>query len=106
VDGDAVLNNRKAKLIPSYELEIKGGWEQESTGGGASSGEGGVRGAWTIPYLADENAGEDPDLTASVPPGGDAAAFRLVLVAIAIAMLALLLSEWVGRSVARRIAGA
>jgi molybdate transport system permease protein len=38
-------------------------------------------------------------------PGGDAAAFRLVLVAIAIAMLALLLSEWVGRSVARRIAG-
>ncbi len=39
-------------------------------------------------------------------PGGDAAAFRLVLVAIVIAMLALLLSEWVGRSVARRIAGA
>jgi molybdate transport system permease protein len=39
-------------------------------------------------------------------PGGDAAAVRLVLVAIAIAMLALLLSEWVGRSVARRIAGA
>ncbi|MCA3487798.1 MAG: molybdate ABC transporter permease subunit [Rhodobacter sp.] len=39
-------------------------------------------------------------------PGGDGAAFRLVLVAIAIAMLALLLSEWVGRSVARRIAGA
>ena len=39
-------------------------------------------------------------------PGGDAAAFRLVLVAIAIAMLALLLSEWVGRSVARRIAEA
>jgi molybdate transport system permease protein len=39
-------------------------------------------------------------------PGGDEAAFRLVLVAIVIAMLALLLSEWVGRSVARRIAGA
>jgi len=39
-------------------------------------------------------------------PGGDAAAFRLVLVAIAVAMLALLLSEWVGRAVARRIAGA
>jgi molybdate transport system permease protein len=39
-------------------------------------------------------------------PGGDGAAFRLVLVAIAIAMLALLLSEWIGRSVARRIAGA
>jgi len=38
-------------------------------------------------------------------PGGDAAAFRLVLVAVAVAMTALLLSEWVGRRVARRVAG-
>ena len=39
-------------------------------------------------------------------PGGDGAAFRLVWIAIGIAMAALLLSEWVGRAVARRIAGA
>ena len=38
-------------------------------------------------------------------PGGDAQAFRLVLVAIAVAMTALLLSEWVSRAVARRISG-
>lgn len=38
-------------------------------------------------------------------PGGDDQAFRLVLVAIAIAMAALLLSEWVSRAVARRISG-
>lgn len=38
-------------------------------------------------------------------PGGQDDAARLVLVAIAVAMGALLLSEWVGRSVARRIAG-
>ncbi|PTE22044.1 molybdate ABC transporter permease subunit [Cereibacter changlensis JA139] len=38
-------------------------------------------------------------------PGGDAQAMRLVLISIAIAMLALLLSEWLGRRVARRIAG-
>ncbi|MCA3439026.1 MAG: molybdate ABC transporter permease subunit [Rhodobacter sp.] len=59
--------------------------------------------------------GNIPEQTQTLPsaiyaylqvPGGDAAAFRLVLAAIAIAMLALLLSEWVGRSVARRIAGA
>ncbi len=37
-------------------------------------------------------------------PGGDAAALRLVLIATAVAMVALLLSEWVGRAVARRIA--
>jgi molybdate transport system permease protein len=38
-------------------------------------------------------------------PGGDDQAFRLVLVAIVIAMAALLLSEWVSRAVARRISG-
>ncbi|MCL7465682.1 molybdate ABC transporter permease subunit [Phaeovulum sp. NW3] len=38
-------------------------------------------------------------------PGGEAQAFRLVLVAIGVAMTALLLSEWVSRAVARRISG-
>jgi molybdate transport system permease protein len=38
-------------------------------------------------------------------PGGEDQAARLVLVAIAVAMGALLLSEWVSRAVARRIAG-
>jgi molybdate transport system permease protein len=38
-------------------------------------------------------------------PGGEDQAFRLVLIAVAIAMAALLLSEWVSRAVARRIAG-
>lgn len=38
-------------------------------------------------------------------PGGEDQAMRLVLVAIAVAMVALLLSEWVSRAVARRIAG-
>ncbi len=38
-------------------------------------------------------------------PDGDARAGRLVLVAIGIAMSALLVSEWVSRAVARRIAG-
>jgi molybdate transport system permease protein len=38
-------------------------------------------------------------------PGGDAAALRLVLVAVAAAFLALALSEWLSRRVADRIAG-
>ena len=37
-------------------------------------------------------------------PGGDPAAFRLVLVSIVVAMLALLLSEGISRAIARRIA--
>lgn len=38
-------------------------------------------------------------------PGGETQAARLVMVAIAIAMTALLASEWISRAVARRIAG-
>jgi molybdate transport system permease protein len=38
-------------------------------------------------------------------PGGDAQAWRLVVIAIVVAMAALLLSEWLGRAVARRISG-
>ncbi|MFZ1468547.1 MAG: molybdate ABC transporter permease subunit [Paracoccaceae bacterium] len=38
-------------------------------------------------------------------PGGEPQAMRLVLVAVAVAMTALVLSEWVSRAVARRIAG-
>ncbi|MFV0490486.1 MAG: molybdate ABC transporter permease subunit [Pseudorhodobacter sp.] len=38
-------------------------------------------------------------------PGGEANAMRLVLVSIAVAMAALILSEWLSRAVARRIAG-
>lgn len=38
-------------------------------------------------------------------PGGDGQAFRLVVVAIAVAMAALLLSEWVSRAIAKRISG-
>jgi molybdate transport system permease protein len=38
-------------------------------------------------------------------PGGEGQAARLVAVAVAVAMLALLASEWVSRAVARRIAG-
>jgi molybdate transport system permease protein len=39
-------------------------------------------------------------------PGGEDAAFRLVMVSVAVAMAALLLSEGVARRVARRVAGA
>jgi len=38
-------------------------------------------------------------------PGGEGPAMRLVLLSIAISMAALLLSEWIARIVARRIAG-
>jgi molybdate transport system permease protein len=38
-------------------------------------------------------------------PGGESAAMRLVLISVAVAMSALLVSEWVARRLARRVAG-
>jgi molybdate transport system permease protein len=38
-------------------------------------------------------------------PGGDAAAWRLVLISVVVALLALAVSEWLSRRVAARIAG-
>jgi molybdate transport system permease protein len=38
-------------------------------------------------------------------PGGDPQAFRLVWVSVFVAMAALIVSEWVGRAVARRVSG-
>ena len=38
-------------------------------------------------------------------PGGDAAALRLVVIAIVISLVALILSEWLARRAARRLHG-
>lgn len=39
-------------------------------------------------------------------PGGEPSALRLVAVSVAVALVALALSEWLGRTLARRVAGA
>jgi molybdate transport system permease protein len=38
-------------------------------------------------------------------PGGEGAAFRLVIIAVVVAMAALMVSEWVAKAVARRVQG-
>eukprot|EP00054_Salpingoeca_dolichothecata_P016326 m.95532 g.95532 ORF g.95532 m.95532 type:complete len:362 (+) comp21927_c0_seq2:80-1165(+) len=52
IEGEAVANNRKAKLIFFYELEVKLNWEGKTTDGQD------VRGQIFIPNLSEEN---DPD---------------------------------------------
>lgn len=47
---------RKAKLIPSYELCIKVKWEGTTADGQAG------RGLIELPYVADENHDEDPEI--------------------------------------------
>ncbi|PKU84941.1 activator of 90 kDa heat shock protein ATPase homolog [Dendrobium catenatum] len=63
LDGEAYVNVRKGKVIPGYELSISLSFEAEARSDSADA-EPLIRftGSVEVPYLADENAGEDPEL--------------------------------------------
>ncbi|CAO2191731.1 unnamed protein product [Urochloa humidicola] len=63
LDGEAYVNIRKGKVIPGYELSLTLSWEAEAA---SESGPVKVAGAAEVPYLADENADEDPDLRVTI----------------------------------------
>ncbi|KAG2584390.1 activator of 90 kDa heat shock protein ATPase homolog 1-like [Panicum virgatum] len=63
LDGEAYVNIRKGKVIPGYELSLTLSWEAEAA---SEAGASKVAGAAEVPYLADENADEDPDLRVTV----------------------------------------
>uniref|UniRef100_A0A1D1YZ06 Activator heat shock protein ATPase n=1 Tax=Anthurium amnicola TaxID=1678845 RepID=A0A1D1YZ06_9ARAE len=73
LEGEAYVNVRKGKVIPGYELSLSLSWEGEAL---ADSGDPAappllkVKGTLDVPYLADENADEDPDVRITVR-GGD-----------------------------------
>eukprot|EP00850_Spirogloea_muscicola_P018054 SM000161S02436 [mRNA] locus=s161:242444:244599:+ [translate_table: standard] len=73
LDGDAYVNIRKGKIIPGYELRMRLAWEGEARDG---QGQTLARadGAAELPYIADENAGEDPEVKVSVSDGGEVGA--------------------------------
>ncbi|GAV63974.1 AHSA1 domain-containing protein/Aha1_N domain-containing protein [Cephalotus follicularis] len=69
VDGEAYVNVRKGKIIPGYEISVSVPWEgeaKESDGTSLIKVEGSVE----IPYIADENAGEDPEVRVTVRDEG------------------------------------
>eukprot|EP00882_Tetradesmus_deserticola_P008632 GHRQ01009101.1.p1 GENE.GHRQ01009101.1~~GHRQ01009101.1.p1 ORF type:complete len:352 (+),score=138.82 GHRQ01009101.1:1029-2084(+) len=67
VEGDSILNIRKAKLIASYELHIKVKWEGKTADGQQGSG------LIELPYVADENHDEDPEVRVLLPDENAAA---------------------------------
>ena len=69
VAGEALINNRKKKLIPSYELAVKGQWTGEIKDGSQNS-VASASGSFQLPYISDENADEDPELTVSLTDEG------------------------------------
>ncbi len=71
VTGEALINNRKKKLIPSYELAVKGQWTGEIKDGSGTSVMS-TSGTFQLPYISDENADEDPELTVSLTDEGSA----------------------------------
>jgi activator of HSP90 ATPase len=64
--GDAIINQRKGKIIPAYELELTMKWK----GIGADGTE--VAGEIKAPYISEENHDEDPEVQVSVSSGGAA----------------------------------
>ncbi|KAI4371276.1 hypothetical protein MLD38_019533 [Melastoma candidum] len=70
VDGEAYVNIRKGKIIPGYEISLSLSWK-----GSALDSDGNVilsvDGKVDIPYISDENAGEDPDVRITVNDEGE-----------------------------------
>ncbi|XP_057982824.1 uncharacterized protein LOC131167838 [Malania oleifera] len=69
VDGEAYVNIRKGKIIPGYEISVTVSWEGEARDSDGKSLIN-VEGAVEIPYIADENADEDPELRVTVRDEG------------------------------------
>ncbi|KAK9921654.1 hypothetical protein M0R45_030156 [Rubus argutus] len=69
VEGDAYVNIRKGKIIPGYEISVNLSWEGEAKDSDGKSLLK-VDGAVEIPYIADENADEDPEVKISVKDEG------------------------------------
>lgn len=86
LEGEAYVNVRKGKVIPGYELSISLSFEaearSESSGDGADDGGAvepllRVTGSVEVPYLADENAGDDPELKVVISDKDDAISRRI-----------------------------
>ncbi|XP_042513680.1 activator of 90 kDa heat shock protein ATPase homolog [Macadamia integrifolia] len=69
VNGDAYVNIRKAKIIPGYEISVSLSWEGEARDADGKSLLK-VAGSIEIPYIADENADEDPEIKVTVKDEG------------------------------------
>ncbi|KAL3677979.1 hypothetical protein R1sor_020935 [Riccia sorocarpa] len=61
VAGEAYVNIRKGKIIPGYELKVRVSWTGEAKDGSGNLVSK-VEGKVEFPYIADENAGEDPEI--------------------------------------------
>lgn len=69
LEGEAYVNIRKGKIIPGYELSLILSWEGEAKdeeGNSILRSQGKVE----VPYISDENAGEDPEVRVTFEDDG------------------------------------
>ncbi|KAK9169979.1 hypothetical protein Syun_002119 [Stephania yunnanensis] len=70
VSGEAYVNVRKGKVIPGYEISLSLPWEGEARDPATGATLLKVEGAIEIPYIADENHDEDPEVKVTVKDDG------------------------------------
>ncbi|KAJ6819484.1 activator of 90 kDa heat shock protein ATPase-like protein [Iris pallida] len=63
LDGEAYVNVRKGKIIPGYELSLSLSFEAEVLDSSPSLK---LSGSVEVPYIADENADEDPEIRITI----------------------------------------
>ncbi|KAJ6824423.1 activator of 90 kDa heat shock protein ATPase-like protein [Iris pallida] len=64
LDGEAYVNVRKGKIIPGYELSLSLSFHAEVLSDSSPPLE--LSGSVEVPYIADENADEDPEVRVTV----------------------------------------
>eukprot|EP00262_Sarcandra_glabra_P003503 TRINITY_DN1423_c0_g1_i1.p1 TRINITY_DN1423_c0_g1~~TRINITY_DN1423_c0_g1_i1.p1 ORF type:complete len:398 (-),score=59.79 TRINITY_DN1423_c0_g1_i1:158-1210(-) len=69
LEGEAYVNIRKGKIIPGYEISLSLSWEGEAKGDDGNTILK-VDGTVDFPYIADENADEDPEIKIAVKDDG------------------------------------
>ncbi|KAH9323871.1 hypothetical protein KI387_018510 [Taxus chinensis] len=69
IEGEAYVNIRKGKVIPGYEISLTVAWSGETKEPPTGVAEGTLH----FPYIADENANEDPEIRVSVKDKGPVA---------------------------------
>ncbi|KAI3471418.1 hypothetical protein Pfo_030782 [Paulownia fortunei] len=70
LEGEAYVNVRKGKIIPGYELNLVLSYEAEAKDSDGNSVALSTEGSVEVPYISDENAGEDPEIRITIKDDG------------------------------------
>ncbi|KAL6502795.1 hypothetical protein OROHE_024222 [Orobanche hederae] len=70
LEGEAYVNVRKGKIIPGYELNLILSYEAVAKDSDGDSVILSTEGSVEVPYISDENAGEDPEIRFTIKDDG------------------------------------